>query len=59
MITTHPTIRVNRVKHSRLPEVDFNNLPFGRVFSDHLLLIEYTNGDWKQPQIMPYGNLNP
>lgn len=58
MITTHPTIRVNRVKHSRLPEVDFNNLPFGRVFSDHLLLIEYTNGDWKQPQIMPYGNLN-
>lgn len=57
MITTHSPIRINKAKHSRLSEVDFDNLPFGRIFSDHLLVIDYVNGEWQQPQIMPYGNL--
>ena len=57
MITTHPSIRVNKVKQSRLSEVDFDNLPFGRIFSDHLLVIDYVNGAWQQAQIMPYSSI--
>lgn len=57
MITSQIPIELTKVKNSRLPEVDFDNLPFGRVFSDHMVVIDYNNGAWQDPQIMPYGNL--
>ena len=37
--------------------VDFNNLPFGSVFSDHMLVCEFKNGKWNEPEIKPYGPL--
>jgi branched-chain amino acid aminotransferase len=43
------------VAHSRLPEVDFDRLQFGRTFSDHMFLLEYANGAWQQGRIEPYG----
>lgn len=49
------TIRFSKTKQSRLSEVDFNNLPFGKIFSDHMALVEYSNGEWQTPQILPYG----
>jgi branched-chain amino acid aminotransferase len=51
------TIPVTRVEKSRIQEVDFNNIPFGRIFSDHMFLAEYSEGSWKNPRIVPYGNL--
>jgi branched-chain amino acid aminotransferase len=32
-----------------------NNLPFGRVFGDHMLIARYSEGKWHTPEIMPYG----
>ena len=34
-------------------EVDFDNLSFGAVFTDHLLECDYTNGEWQKPIIKP------
>ena len=34
------------------------NLNFGEVFSDHMLIMDYTNGRWQAPQIIPYGEMN-
>lgn len=34
---------------------DFNNLGFGKNFTDHMLIIDYDNGEWQEPQIVPYG----
>lgn len=42
---------------SRLSEVDFDNLQFGKVFSDHMFLAEYKNGNWDKAEILPYQNL--
>lgn len=51
-------IRVEQTQKSRLPEVDFNNLKFGQILSDHMLVAEYTNGHWADVSIVPYGNLS-
>jgi len=51
-------LEVQRVSKSRIEEVDFGNIPFGRVFSDHMLVMDYTNGSWGTPKIMPYGKMS-
>lgn len=48
-------IDIQRVKKSRLPEVDFANLPFGKVYSDHMFIADYRDGEWKNQRIIPYG----
>ena len=47
-------INITKVKKSRVNEVDMKNLNFGEVFSDHMLIIDYTDGKWQTPQILPY-----
>lgn len=50
------TIPVQKVSESRLPSVDFDHLQFGKVLSDHMLVADYENGKWGEPQIVPYGD---
>ncbi|MEG1608939.1 MAG: aminotransferase class IV, partial [Clostridia bacterium] len=33
---------------------DFSKLGFGKYFSDHMLVMDYENGAWKEPEIVPY-----
>ena len=47
-------IPVTRVKRSRLAEMDFDNLPFGKYFTDHMLEADYADGEWKKIAIRPY-----
>lgn len=42
-------------QQSRLHEVDFDNLSFGTVFTDHMFVCDYENGAWGSPEIVPYG----
>lgn len=51
------SIDVQKTQHSRLPGLDINNLPFGKVFSDHMFIAEYHDGKWGHSRIVPYGNL--
>lgn len=51
------TIKVQPVSQSRIHEIDMDNIPFGRVFSDHMLVAHYRDGAWQAPEIMPYGPL--
>src|SRR5690606_26129339 len=37
----------------RLSEVDFNNIPFGRIFSDHMFMADYVDGQWINAEIKP------
>lgn len=48
------TIKVEKVKNSRLANVDFDNIPFGRTFSDHMFVTEYKDGEWVNPRIVPF-----
>lgn len=51
-------ITIQKTPKSRLSEVDFDNLAFGRSFADHMLVAEYADGEWKSVQIQPYGPLS-
>ncbi|UCE93818.1 MAG: branched-chain amino acid aminotransferase [Flavobacteriaceae bacterium] len=50
-------ITIEKTKNSKIDQVDFNNLPFGQVYTDHMLICEYENGKWELPKIIPYQNL--
>jgi branched-chain amino acid aminotransferase len=47
-------IEVNKTKTSKIKDVDFDNLSFGSIFSDHMLISNYENGEWEIPKIVPY-----
>lgn len=49
------TIKTTKADHSRLAETDVTNLPFGKVFSDHMFVADYEDGEWKNFEILPYG----
>lgn len=57
MIATTNQIEVHKVKESRIPQVDWENLGFGTVFSDHMFVVEYRDGAWQKPEIKPYGTI--
>ena len=41
---------------TRLHEVDWNNLEFGKYFTDHMLICDYADDAWQQPAIVPFGD---
>ena len=50
-------IDVQPATSSRIGELDLNNLEFGKLFADHMLVAEYAAGEWQAPRILPYGPL--
>ena len=50
-------IKITRTKNSKLKDIDFNNIPFGKYTSDHMFMMDYTNGEWSDFRIVPYQNL--
>tara|TARA_B100000767_G_C19749833_1_gene530241 strand:- start:663 stop:1760 length:1098 start_codon:yes stop_codon:yes gene_type:complete len=54
-IETTSTFDVHQTQTSRLDQVDFDNLDFGRVFSDHMFVMEYEDGKWQRGAVEPYG----
>jgi branched-chain amino acid aminotransferase len=51
-------IQIHPISKSRIDEVDFNQLTFGRSFADHMLIAEYADGAWQSMTIQPYGPLS-
>jgi len=51
-------IQVTKTGKSRLNEVSLENLPFGKHFTDHMLEVDYVDGEWKQVQIRPFQSLS-
>ncbi len=47
-------ISITRVERSKLQDLNLDDLPFGRYFSDHMLEADYENGEWKNVEIKPY-----
>jgi branched-chain amino acid aminotransferase len=48
-------MEIIKAKQSKIKNVDFDNLGFGEVFSDHMVSADYADGQWKAPRIAPYG----
>lgn len=52
------SMEIRKTQLSRLPGLDINNVPFGKVFSDHMFIADFIDGKWTHSRIMPYGDLN-
>jgi branched-chain amino acid aminotransferase len=51
-------INIQRVSQSRLSTVDFDHIPFGKIFADHMLVADYADGKWGEPKIVPYQDIS-
>jgi branched-chain amino acid aminotransferase len=47
-------MKIELIKNSKIASVDFNNLPFGSVYSDHMFECDFKDGAWQTPSIKPY-----
>ena len=47
-------INVTKTASSKLKDLDFSNLPFGKYFTDHMLVATYADGEWQNVEIKPY-----
>jgi branched-chain amino acid aminotransferase len=57
MSTVTSSITIERIGQSRINEVDFSKLEFGKYMADHMVVADFTNGKWLSPRIMPFGDL--
>jgi branched-chain amino acid aminotransferase len=53
-LKTTNEIDVVRANSSKINDVDFENLSFGSVFTDHMLVCDFKDGQWGKPVIKPY-----
>ncbi len=54
MESTMNKLVIEKAGSSKIDQVDFNNLAFGKVFTDHMLSCDYRDGAWETPRILPY-----
>lgn len=47
-------INITKVERSKLKDINLQNIPFGRYFTDHMLEVDYEDGEWKNAEIKPY-----
>lgn len=47
-------IHITKRTDTKINQVDFTNLIFGTVFTDHMYYCDFKDGQWQQPQITPY-----
>lgn len=50
-------ISITKTKESKLPQIDFDNLSFGKTYSDHMFMADYEDGEWKNSRIIPFRDL--
>jgi branched-chain amino acid aminotransferase len=53
-VTTLNDIEIISASNSKINSVDFENLTFGNVFTDHMLICDFKEGSWQKPTIQPY-----
>ena len=51
-------IKVTRIAKTRIGEIDFNNLIFGKKYADHMLVADFDGKEWKNAEILPFGHLS-
>jgi branched-chain amino acid aminotransferase len=52
------TIDIRKSDTTKISEIDFDNLSFGNVFTDHMLECDYKDGQWQTVKIRPYGPIS-
>lgn len=50
-------ITIQKAQSSRIDLVDFDNIQFGKIFSDHQFIVDFDGKEWVNARIVPYGEL--
>jgi branched-chain amino acid aminotransferase len=45
---------VTKAEKSNLDSLSMDDMAFGKYFTDHMLEVDFENGEWKTPEIKPY-----
>lgn len=51
-------ISVATAEVSKINQVDFNNIEFGKVYSDHMFVADYADGHWSDLRVVPFAPMN-
>jgi branched-chain amino acid aminotransferase len=52
------SISTVKIAESRIKEMDASNIQFGKIYSDHMLVADFADGEWGQAEILPYGDIS-
>ncbi len=52
--TLSQPLKITKSTTTKINSVDFENINFGKLFTDHMFACHYVNGTWQQPEIVPY-----
>lgn len=47
-------LHIEKIAKSKISDVDFSNMTFGQIFTDHMFECDFENGEWQTPIIRPY-----
>jgi len=47
-------MEITKVAESKISEIDFNNIEFGKIYSDHMMVSDFKDGEWKTSKVLPY-----
>lgn len=51
------TIKIQKIPHSRINQVDFDNLSFGNFYTDHMFSCTYKEGEWQEGIVKPFEDI--
>lgn len=50
-------IKITKNTESKLKNISFENLSFGKEFTDHMFIADYYDGEWRDCRIVPFGDM--
>lgn len=50
-------IKITPIAQSGVTSLDFNNIPFGKIFTDHMFMADYKDGQWTNFEIKPVADI--
>ncbi|MFT6748797.1 MAG: branched-chain amino acid aminotransferase [Flavobacterium sp.] len=53
-LQTNFDIEIKKATTTKIAAVDFENLAFGDIFTDHMLICDFKDNEWQHPIIKPY-----
>ena len=45
---------ITKIERSKLKDINLENIPFGKYFTDYMLEVDFEDGEWKTAEIKPY-----
>ena len=51
-------MEIIKTNTTKINDVKFKELHFGKTFTDHMFLCEFNDGKWNSPKIIPYGDFS-